>query len=62
MKVSEVLEEINRLTFERLKLHSITFEIEDFNDDVINVKKVEVIQSIMALMFNSMDAIRDQSE
>ena len=33
-----------------------------FNDDVINVKKVEVIQSIMALMFNSMDAIRDQTE
>lgn len=62
VNVSAVLDEINRLISERLKMLSIKFEIEPFEDVSIHVYKIEIIQSLMALIFNSLDAVQDQTE
>ncbi len=62
VKISDMLEEMSRLLSEKLKMHSIKFEIAGSVDEILKLNQVEVMQSLMALIFNSMDAIQDQSE
>jgi PAS domain S-box-containing protein len=59
-KISEVIEEMIPLMSQKLQMLSVKFETEPYEDDFLTFKKVEIMQSLMALIFNSIDAIQDQ--
>lgn len=62
VKISEILNEVQNLCAERMKQNSIAFEIERFADCTLNVKQVEILQSLLALVFNSFDAIQNKND
>lgn len=62
VKISGVLEDLNGFVSERLKKRSIGFVVEDYEDRVLRVVKMDVIQSLTALIFNAIDAVEGRSE
>lgn len=62
IKVSEVLLNVENLCAEKFKTNFINFEIKKFDDFTFTAKKVQIIQSLVNLIYNSYDAVQEQKD